>query len=461
MNDTNRHNGIATPRRFKPYPTYKESGVEWLTKIPAHWVFKRLKLIASVRLSNVDKKSLDGEQQVRLCNYTDVYYNERITDQLQFMAATATPDQIRHFSLRAGDVLITKDSESWTDIAVPAVVAQDLPGVLCGYHLALIRPTAECDGAFLSRAFAAVGPRDQFQTSANGITRFGLGTDVITSSLFAMPPLAEQRAIAAFLDQETARIDALLAKKERLIELLHERRTALVARAVTKGLDPTVSMKHSTSEKLGKIPAHWVELQLGYESTMGNGSTPSRDRPEYWVDGNYPWLTSTRINDRVITRADEFVTLTALEECHLPRVEPRSVLIAITGEGQTRGRAAFLAIEATINQHLMFIKPQTRRLRPEFVRWFLDSLYQWLRSESSGAGSTRGALTAELLKSIRIAAPPLDEQDAIVDFLNGRTIQLDLLIANIRNAINRLNEARLAIISAAATGKIDVRGETA
>ena len=207
--------GLAPPRRFKPYPAYKHSGVEWLVEIPAHWEVRRLKTIASVQLSNVDKKSVEGQESVRLCNYVDVYYNERITGDLDFMAATATAEQVRRFSLHAGDVLITKDSESWTDIAVPAVVAEDLPDVLCGYHLALARPEGDCDGAFLARAFSAIGPRDQFQVAANGITRFGLGGDAIRTGLFAMPPGQEQGAIASFLDRETARIDALVAKKER------------------------------------------------------------------------------------------------------------------------------------------------------------------------------------------------------------------------------------------------------
>ena len=98
--------------RFKPYPAYKDSGVEWLGEIPAHWEVRRLKTVASVQLSNVDKKSVEGQDSVRLCNYVDVYYNDRITPDLDFMAATATSEQRRHFSLRAGDVLITKDSES-------------------------------------------------------------------------------------------------------------------------------------------------------------------------------------------------------------------------------------------------------------------------------------------------------------------------------------------------------------
>ncbi len=137
-----------TGTRFKAYPEYKISGIEWLGEIPAHWEAECLKVIASVTLSNVDKKSQEEHEQVRLCNYVDVYKNDRVTSDMDFMVATATAEQIRRFSLRMGDVLITKDSESWDDIAVPAVVAENMEDVVCGYHLALIRPVAsKTDGS--------------------------------------------------------------------------------------------------------------------------------------------------------------------------------------------------------------------------------------------------------------------------------------------------------------------------
>ncbi len=128
--------------------------------------------------------------------------------------------------------------------------------------IALVRPRSDCDGAFLARTFSAIGPRDQFQIAANGITRFGLGGDAIRTGIFAMPSLREQRGIAAFLDQETAKIDALVAKRKQLIELLREKRAALINRAVTKGLDPNVPMKDSGVEWLGEIPAHWEVKRL-------------------------------------------------------------------------------------------------------------------------------------------------------------------------------------------------------
>jgi type I restriction enzyme S subunit len=227
----------SVTKGLDPNVPMKDSGVEWLGEIPSHWDVVRLKVIATVQLSNVDKKSLQGEEPVQLCNYTDVYYHEHITSDLDFMQATATPDQIRRFSMRKNDVLITKDSESWTDIAISSVVTEDNQGLVCGYHLALIRPNTKCHGPYLSRAFTAIGPNDQFQIAANGITRFGLGGDAIRTGLFMVPPISEQRAIAAFLDRETAQIDALITKVRDAIKRLKEYRTTLISAAVTGKID--------------------------------------------------------------------------------------------------------------------------------------------------------------------------------------------------------------------------------
>lgn len=207
---------------------------------------KRLRFLASVAVSNVDKKSRDGELAVWLCNYVDVYYNEAITDSLQFMNATATRDQHARFGLRTGDIVITKDSETPDDIAVPAQVVQDLEDVVCGYHLAIVRPMPTLvDSRYLFWTFVSRTSRQYFSAAAQGITRFGLRRDAILDLPVPMRSLAEQREIAAFLDEQTARIDRLSpldrrssaeqGKGElgRLAGLLRERRDAIVTAAIS------------------------------------------------------------------------------------------------------------------------------------------------------------------------------------------------------------------------------------
>lgn len=216
------------------YRNYKKSGLKWLGDIPEHWEMRKLKRISKVKFSNVDKHKVEGEVPVRLCNYVDVYYNEYITPDLGFMEATASHAEIVKFTLIEGDVIVTKDSESWDDIAVPAYVSSSLQNVLCGYHLAPIRPNPKLiNGEYLFRSFSGSGINDQFKVAATGITRYGLGKYWLDNSLFPVPPLDEQSAIASFLGQETETIDKMTEKINDSIELLREYRNVLISAAVT------------------------------------------------------------------------------------------------------------------------------------------------------------------------------------------------------------------------------------
>lgn len=257
-----------------------------------NWQTKRVKFLADVQTSNVDKVSADDEEPVKLCNYTDVYYNDRITPDLPFMDATAAHKEIVKFALKAGQVLITKDSESWDDIGIPALVAEDMPGVLCGYHLGIFTPDSEqLDGAFLAWLCQADALNDQFKLSANGVTRFALGQYPMKNAVIGLPSLQSQKRIAALLDEKTARIDALIAKKQTLLERMAEKRQLIVAQAVTKGLNPTAPMKDTGINWVGQIPAHWEKGNIRRFASMKTGHTPSRSMPEYWDDCTIPWFT--------------------------------------------------------------------------------------------------------------------------------------------------------------------------
>lgn len=257
------------------YAAYKPSDVEWFGELPSHWQAKRLKTEASYCVSNVDKVPSDEELPVRLCNYTDVYYNDQITPDMELMETTATAEEIRKFGLRVNDVLITKDSEEWSDIAVPAIVAETASDLVCGYHLAIIRPAeGHLHGKYLLRVFQSSAVNQQFQIAASGVTRYGLPKSSIGDAWLPFPPFEEQQTIAAFLDAQTAKIDTLLAKKRQFIDKLKEKRSALIARTVTcglppnaaqaAGLEPHPAMKDSGVEWLGQIPEHWEVKRLRY-----------------------------------------------------------------------------------------------------------------------------------------------------------------------------------------------------
>ena len=222
----------------QPYPAYKDSGVQWLGKVPKHWEVRRVATVGDLRVSNVDKHVREGESPVRLCNYMHVYHNERIGSDLPFMAGTATEREIRRFRLAVGDVLVTKDSEDWSDIGVPALVEYAADDLVCGYHLAMLRP----DGAFLDGGYLFQALRDshvawQFQVAAAGVTRYGLSQNAIRSMRVPLPPPSEQRAIARFLEAADRRIRRHISATKRQIALLKEYRTRLIADVVTGKLD--------------------------------------------------------------------------------------------------------------------------------------------------------------------------------------------------------------------------------
>jgi type I restriction enzyme, S subunit len=215
----------------------KDSGVEWIGEIPEHWEINRLKNVSSIQVSNVDKKSVEGETTVFLCNYTDVYYNDKITKNMEFMKATAKQEQIKAFSLKKDDVIITKDSETPGDIGRASWVQEDMKEVLCGYHLAQIRPRSFMNGRFLYYLHESPKIREQYCSNANGVTRFGLSKDSIKNSLIIVPPLEEQGKIAHFLDNKISLIDSMKIDINLQIEKLKEYRQSLISEAVTGKID--------------------------------------------------------------------------------------------------------------------------------------------------------------------------------------------------------------------------------
>lgn len=211
----------------------KESGIDWIGKIPEHWEVRRLKDAVQLNVSNIDKHIREDEKSVLLCNYTDVYKNNFITSDLEFMISTASDAQIQRFSLKKGDILITKDSESFDDIAVPAIVTEELPNVVCGYHLALIRVEKEVCPGYLYNLFRSSLFNYNFSKQAKGITRVGLSINSINDTFLILPPIEEQRAISNYLDEKTQKIDAIVSNIGKQIDTLKELRKALINDVVT------------------------------------------------------------------------------------------------------------------------------------------------------------------------------------------------------------------------------------
>lgn len=453
---------------FKPYEQYKPSGVEWLGNVPEHWKVKRLKTAATYWVSNVDKIAADDEMPVRLCNYTDVYYHDHISPDLELMETTATSGEIRRFGLQVDDVLITKDSEEWSDIAVPALVVATAPDLVCGYHLAIVRPNSmTLLGRFLLRAFQACAVNQQFQVSATGVTRYGLPKSAIGEAWLPLPSPNEQRTIADFLDRETAKIDRLVAKKRTLIERLKEKRTALISRTVTRGLPPDAAravglaphpkLKPSGIDWLGDVPEHWRTTRLKYVAEKIVDCP--HETPVYAPGGNYVVI---RTADLTSGRVDLSATYKLEEDEYKKRIRREPLLaedIVYGREGERWGFAATvpIGVSCCLGQRMMQFRAR-RNYHPRFMMWHLNATSVYQQGDVDTLGATSPHVNVETIRNYLLARPQFEEQHAIAVFLDHETTNLDQMVTKVETAIERLQEYRIALITAAVTGKIDVRG---
>ena len=383
----------------------------------------------------------DGEKPIRLCNYVDVYKNERIRTRLPFMKATASLDEVTRFHLEVGDVLITKDSESWTDIGVPALVEETAGDLICGYHLAILRPfRGRTLGGYLLRAVQAPAAQYQFHVQANGVTRYGLSHDAIKAAWLPLPPREEQAAIELFLNNADRHIRRYIRTKQKLIKLLEEQRQAIIHRAVTRGVNPDVRLKPSGVEWLGEIPAHWTVSRVKSEfecldrrrvplNGPERGAMTRREYDYYGASGVIDRVESFLFDDDLLLIAEDGANLVLR---HLP--------LAIVAHGRF-----------WVNNHAHILRPKRGNLD------YLAALMETLNYKPWISGAAQPKLTQDRLMSIAIAVPFRDEQDQIMASIKEETASLRLAIDHARREIAFVREFRTRLIADVVTGKADVR----
>lgn len=342
------------------------------------------------------------------------------------------------FAFRQGDVLYGK-LRPYLDKSILA----DRDGV-CTTELLVLRPKPDVDPRFL----ACVVHSAQFiEHALAGITgAHHPRTSWSHIAAFAMPRFtrSEQAAILAYLWPITKLLDA----GGRSLETGEELKSAAMRELFTRGLRG----EPQKETEIGPVPESWEVLPLGNLGQIGNGSTPRRTVPEYWGGGEFPWLTSAKVYDRIVREADEHITQVALEECHLPVLAPGAVLIAITGQGKTLGHCAVLGIHATINQLLAYLQPDLVRADPRFLAGYLETLYPYLRQVATGGGSTKDALTCAFLRQLLVPLPTLADQKAIVTILDA----IDRKITLHRRKRALLDELFKSLLHKLMTGEIRV-----
>ncbi len=444
------------------YPKTKSSGIEWLGDVPEHWEVRRLKFAIRTNPVKSEIVEVSGDSLVSFVPMDAVgeyggmnLEKEKMVDEV-YTGYTYFAD---------GDVVIAKITPCFEN-GKGAIAAGLKNGIGFGtteFHV--LRAEKSCDRRFLfyltiSHPFRKIGASEML--GAGGQKR--VPEDFIKNLTLGMPPVSEQRAIAEFLDRKTGQIDQLIGKKKELIQKLNEQRSALITAAVTGKLQSEIGNPHSPMcdsgiAWLGKIPEHWNVRRLKFLTKVIGGGTPSTGNSKYW-NGDIPWVSPKDMKSDLIDSAQDNITELGAAESATKVVQPNTVLIVVrSGILRHTIPVARNTVAVALNQDMKGFTPENG-LTPEYLHLLIVGNQKQLLPLWSKPGCTVESLEVELMMNTGIPAPPVQEQQAIAEYLDEKTGKIDGLIRKTETAIQTLEEYRTALITAAVTGKIDVRAFT-
>ncbi len=367
---------------------------------------------------------------------------------MDYMKATATDREIRNCRLEPGDVVITKDSETADDIGVPAIVSDNVPDLVCGYHLAILRPQkADLDGRFLHYALAAESAKRQFRTYANGITRFGLRTEDINRIRIPLPQISEQRKIAAILSS----VDDAIEKTQAIVD-----QSQVVKRGVMRALfSRGLPARHTSFKKtdVGELPAAWTAMTLADVAAVVGGGTPARNQPACW-NGDVPWATPTditKLSGRVISETASSITEKGLASSSATLLPPNSLLMTTRA---TIGACAINRVAMATNQGFQNLVPK-RNVAVGFLYYLMQ--HHARRLERLAAGSTFLEVSNRTVRGFRIYLPQRPEQLKIAAILSS----MDDAIEKSAQSVAGLRSVKSGLMGGLLTGQVRVTPDTA
>ena len=447
---------------FPRYPEYKDSGVPWLGEVPAHW--QVIPLIRTASGSNelfidgdwIESSDLadEGIRYITTGNVGEGKYKEQGMGYI----SEATFQKLRCTEVLPGDVLVSR-------LNMPigrACIVPDLGGkVVTSVDNVIVRTSDHFDRRFLIFLLSCKSHFANMENLARGTTMQRISRSALGRVRFAFPPVVEQMQIAALVDSETSKIDALVAEQEKLMGLLKEKRQAVISHAVTKGLDPTVQMKDSGVEWLGDVPAHWSVKRLKFVAVVQTGIAKGKNTTGKEII-SVPYLRVANVQDGYL--ALESIAIIDIEPEQLSRYQLMfgDVLMNEGGDFDKLGRGAIWKdeIQNCIHQnHVFAVRPHA--ISPQWLNQVTGSEYAQFYFKGRSKQSTNlASISSSNVMEFPVVLPPDDEQIELLQYIEERSQELDTLKAEAEHSIAVLVERRTALISAAVTGKIDVRGLT-
>lgn len=440
--------------RYQPYPEYKDSGVEWIDHMPNAWTVSRIKFFASLNSSKSELNHLPRETEVTFLPMEAIgEQGELDTSRTKMLSEVSSG----YTYLAEGDVCIAKITPCFEN-GKGAIVRGLKNGLaFATTEVVPLRYSSNCNPEFLYYLLTSAPFNKQAEGSmygAGGQKR--VADSFIANYHFAKPNFSEQTQIAAFLDHETAKIDRLIAKQEELIRLLKEKRQAVISHAVTKGLNPHAPFVDSGIEWLGQVPKHWEVKSLKYLMSLTSGGTPSKANTDYW-EGTVPWASSKDLKSDELFDTQDHITQKALDQRAAQLVPLGSILTVVRGMILLHTFPVVITrVPMAINQDLKAIQP-TACVKADFLAWLLRGISNVVLSITDEAGHGTKVLRMEAWLAIEVPVPPLEEQAQIITTIVKQLDRLATLTVKAQQATILLQERRTALISAAVTGKIDVR----
>lgn len=434
---------------FPGYERYKDSGDDWLREVPAHWKIAPLKTVATHNDEVLDE-NVPPDAEIMYVDISSVDGINGITSKEAMLFAEA-PSRARR-RVRDGDVIV---STVRTYLRAIACIREPEENLIVSTGFAVIRSRSELVPKFLGHVLTASYFVEQVIARSTGVSYPAINASDLVAIPIVIPPLPEQSLIAGFLDRETAKIDALVGEQRRLIELLKEKRQAVISHAVTKGLNPHAALKPSGIEWLGDVPAHWEIKRLRHFADVLRGKFTHRPRndPAYY-DGEFPFVQTGDITgtSRYITGFKQTLNERGIA---VSKLFPKGTLVMAIAANI--GDVAILDFPAYFPDSIVGLLPKHNN-DLMFMYYLMIGMKQPMLMTATV--STQMNLNVDQICSLTAACPPLKEQAVIVGHLDNELQRMEVLTAEAERAIDLLQERRTALISAAVTGKIDVRGLT-
>jgi type I restriction enzyme S subunit len=431
----------ALSGKYAAYPEYKDSGVEWLENIPQHWSAKPLKFLCTYN-DEVINDATDNNYEIQYVDIGSVSSSTGITKTESILFSKA-PSRARRI-VKDGDVII---STVRTYLEAIAPINNPPSNMVVSTGFAVIRPTSELHKDFAAYCLRAKGFIKEVVARSVGVSYPAINASDLVNIPIPFVEIKEQTQIAAFLDHETAKIDTLIEKQQQLIELLKEKRQAVISHAVTKGLNPNAPMKDSGVEWLGEVPEHWDVTRAKFVASI---FVPQRNKPELNETQGIAWATMDDMKNKYIEHTSNFVALDAAQQAGSKILKSGAVIASCVGNF---GITSINKIDVIINQQLQAFQPH--KIKAEYLQSIVSISKQYF--ELIGTAATLIYVNQEGFENLPVIVPPEKEQEQISSLISEQQTKFKILIDKAINSIELMQERRTALISAAVTGKIDVR----